>query len=1380
MVSKRPSRRAGHPSSRGATKLARRYRPALESFEERILLSLIVNSLTDTGTGSGFSGDLRYCITFANVGTNDTIDLTVPGTINLGSSLPALAENTTIENTSGGTVIINGGGSSSNYNALTINSGVTATISKLDFTNFNYSFNGGIFDDEGTLTLNSCALASSLAANGGAVYVGIQGVLTANQTTFVHNAANNVGGAIDDENIVTLTGGEVYQNVAAGYGGGIYDNNYLHATGVLIASNETASSGGGIHATGNSTLRLVDSTIASNNALLSGGGMVTGATSTLICDTIADNASGSGATGAGLYISNPNFQPVVYNTLIAQNQAGAAESDIDGPGSLDPASSYDLIGDTTVPGVTDGSGGNQVGTASAPLDAQLGLLQDNGGDSETIAPLAGSPALGAGDPPLAFDPVTGLPLPYDQRGIGYPRIKNGSIDIGAFQTQTASTDLAVSAASGTYGGTTTLTATLTSNGSPVVGETVDFHIGSNDVGTKITDVNGDATLTNVSLTGFNALTYTGGIAASFGGDSSYGSSNGTANLNVYQAPLTIIADSTSKTYGGTVILGGTRFTISPSTPLFNSDSVTGVTLTSAGAVATAAVAGSPYDITASAATGTGLANYDITYDVGHLTVDPALLTITADSMFKTYGDTVFLGGTRFTISPLTPLLNSDSIAGVVLTSAGAAATAGVAGSPYDITPIAAVGTGLDNYSITYDVGHLIVAPALLTITADSTSKTYGGTVTFAGTEFAVSPSTPLFNSDSVTGVTLTSTGAAANADVAGSPYDITASTATGSGLGNYSISYVNGGLTVDPALLTITANSTSKTYGGTVTFAGTEFAVSPSTPLFNSDSIAGVVLASAGAVATAGVAGSPYDITASAATGTGLDNYSITYDVGHLTVDPALLTITANSTSKTYGGTVTFAGTEFAVSPSTPLLNSDTVTGVTLTSTGAATTADVAGSPYGIVASAATGSGLGNYSISYVNGGLTVNPAPLTITVANQSKVYGQANPTLTGTVSGALNGDDVTASYATTATQSSDVQAGGYAITFEGLIGAKTGDYSVTGQTPGTLTVNPAPLTVTANAATKVYGQANPAFTASYSGFVLGQDPSALLGTLGFATAGTAASHVGSYPVTPNDLSSANYVITYAPGTLTVTPAPLTITAVGVIKTYGLAVPTLTADYSGFVNGDTAAGLATPVNLATAVTAATHFGVYPINASGATSADYAITFVDGAIAVTPNILTVTPVNQIISFGLKVPTIAATYSGFLNGDTPASLASPVSLSTTATAGSPVGVYAIAAGGAASADYTINYGPGAVAIIANPGGVAFLNSLYRNILGRNTETSGFIFWLNALADGTSESDVANQIYNSVEGKAARASHKVPFISESAAYRQALKAQSAALA
>ena len=215
-----------------------------------------------------------------------------------------------------------------------------------------------------------------------------------------------------------------------------------------------------------------------------------------------------------------------------------------------------------------------------------------------------------------------------------------------------------------------------------------------------------------------------------------------------------------------------------------------------------------------------------------------------------------------------------------------------------------------------------------------------------------------------------------------------ASAAAGTGLGNYAISYVNGALTVNPAALTVTANNQAKTYGQTFTFAGTEFTAAG---LVNGDTVTGATITSGGAAATATVAGSPYSIVPSAATGTGLSsNYTITYADGLLTVNPASLTVTANNLSKTYGQSLTFAGTEFTTSG---LVNADTVSSVTLTSSQARRGhGDCRRRPYSIVPSAATvlGGPCSNYTITYANGSFTVNPAALTVTANNESKTYGQ------------------------------------------------------------------------------------------------------------------------------------------------------------------------------------------------------------------------------------------------------------------------------------------------------------------------------------------------------------------------------------------------------
>jgi hypothetical protein len=89
--------------------------------------------------------------------------------------------------------------------------------------------------------------------------------------------------------------------------------------------------------------------------------------------------------------------------------------------------------------------------------------------------------------------------------------------------------------------------------------------------------------------------------------------------------------------------------------------------------------------------------------------------------------------------------------------------------------------------------------------------------------------------------------------------------------------------------------------------------------------------------------------------------------------------------------------------------------------------------------------------------------------------------------------------------------------------------------RTSVTINVNPAPLTVTANPQWKIAGEANPTFTVRFDGFVLGQDRSALGGTLTFSTTATINSLPGTYYITPAGLTSGNYTIAFVPGTLTV-----------------------------------------------------------------------------------------------------------------------------------------------------------------------------------------------------------------------------------------------------
>ncbi len=133
-----------------------------------------------------------------------------------------------------------------------------------------------------------------------------------------------------------------------------------------------------------------------------------------------------------------------------------------------------------------------------------------------------------------------------------------------------------------------------------------------------------------------------------------------------------------------------------------------------------------------------------------------------------------------------------------------------------------------------------------------------------------------------------------------------------------------------------------------------------------------------------------------------------------------------------------------------------------------------------------------------------------------------------------------------------------------------------------------------------------------------------------------------------------AGYTASSGANDLTVTTAPLTITANNQTKVYGAALPTLTVSYTGLVNGDTAASLATPPTITTTATAASHVSgsPYAITASGAVDPNYSISYVAGTLTVTTAPLTITANNQTKVYGAALPTLTASYTGFSSTATP--------------------------------------------------------------------------------------------------------------------------------
>jgi hypothetical protein len=279
-----------------------------------------------------------------------------------------------------------------------------------------------------------------------------------------------------------------------------------------------------------------------------------------------------------------------------------------------------------------------------------------------------------------------------------------------------------------------------------------------------------------------------------------------------------------------------------------------------------------------------------------------------------------------------------------------------------------------------------------------------------------------------------------------------------------------------------------------------------------------------------------------------LSNYVVETQSGTLTVVPAPLTAAANSLSRTYGApNPTLTGTLAGVQ------NGDNI-GVSY-STKANVLSPVA--TYAIVPALIDPNGkLGNYSVALVSGTMTVTPATLTVAASNQSRTYGAPNPTLTGTLAGVQNGDNLLVTCSTVAGNLSSV--GTYAIVphvsnHEG----KLANYNVN-LLNGTLTVEPALLLVAAQNASRAYGQTNPLFTASFSGFANADGANVLAGQLELSTPALPTSPPGTYPIqATGNLTASNYSISYSNGTLTVTPSAQIVNANRQPRPYELPSPT-------------------------------------------------------------------------------------------------------------------------------------------------------------------------------------------------------------------------------
>ena len=401
---------------------------------------------------------------------------------------------------------------------------------------------------------------------------------------------------------------------------------------------------------------------------------------------------------------------------------------------------------------------------------------------------------------------------------------------------------------------------------------------------------------------------------------------------------------------------------------------------------------------------------------------------------------------------------------------------------------------------------------------------------------------------------------------------------------------------------------------------------------------------------------------------------------------PTFTSLSSSGTPTTYGQTVTFDATvsdSISTTPTGSITFWDGwhVLATVPLSSGAAvyTTQSLSVGSHLILAYYNAGLGLGDSASDLI--AQSVQPATLTVTASDATKIYGQSNPALEDTITGFVNGDTSnivtgSASLSTTATQFSGV--GNYPITPSlGTLAAANYTFVFAS---GTLSVTPATLTVAANSLNSTYGQQLPALIDSITGFVNGDPQSVVSGTPILSTTASSAGRVGAYPITVGQgtLSATNYQFAFVDGILDITPATLTITVANANKVYGQANPNLTYTITGFVNGDSFSALTGSPTLDTSASEGSGVGNYAISVGSGSlqAANYTFAYVNGTLTVSPATLVVRANDMSKVSGQANPVFMDSITGFVNGDTTQVVRGAPSFASTATKSSPVGSYPI--------------------------------------------------------------------------------------------------------
>ncbi|MDB5334719.1 MAG: hlyA 4, partial [Planctomycetaceae bacterium] len=710
----------------------------------------------------------------------------------------------------------------------------SSTVSSND-TDGKQGFGGGIFAYSAHLTILNSTVSDNHANHRGSPGGGVfmeNGVLTASNSSFNSNSASSIdgsgGGIYAGSGDVYLDSCTVFDNQLGGfsYSGGSTDGagiKSLFAKVTITNSTVSFNSAGNREDLGRGgaagvsvgfapgSLTVINSTITGNttegSSYYGAGLSVNDAPLLIVNSTVAYNVNnGTGQAGAGICSYGGGGEITIRNSIVATNYAtvGLAQGDVSAAGALTITSS--LIGDNTgISGAFPGTGltpdattHNLIGTQAAPIDPVFGVLANNGGPTQTMALLPGSPAINRGDDLLALD-GSGSPLAMDQRGLGFYRSVDGAIDMGAFEVQASA--VAPTVASITREGESENPTSATSVNFTVqfsedvtgvaAGQFSTTRTGTVQTGTiTVTPVN--ATIYKVTVSG---ITGAGDLGLDFDSDGSITSVD------------TGVAMSADATFTSTQV-----FTIQA--PVSSSDLETGGLRFHVVNGGSFAVNGSVNSVTGKVQVGfapsggnpfTALAELN-----GTISVDTASLSFSATGTIAAIiggtPQTLFSGG--LTNIGISQLINSRvaKAGGSILNVAGGAFSLTSFGFRASPTPAITI-----QGSVALPKGITVAVAGNNAVEIDSTG------VHINGASFS------LANTISIGGTTFSTTGLTANYTVAGNVFDIT-------GQAGVAVADV-GGLTVNfnPNGLKINNGSFSgldATVNGTFTVKGVTFAPS--------------------------------------------------------------------------------------------------------------------------------------------------------------------------------------------------------------------------------------------------------------------------------------------------------------------------------------------------------------------------------------------------------------------------------------------------------------------------------------------------------------------------------------------------------------------------